>query len=184
MVDLRVIEGSGSKEERRVAYDEARAADSFEALAIEILRAVARGPDNAYRVGSALQELYEKLTAENVRLHAPIRAGVLNVHERLMPVEEDPYDSELRWLLHCSLRLTAEMLATDGFAKGRTSQRRSEFRRALESYLLDKEMTSRQGGGSYLARLLGQLPPLPPAPSPSRSSTKRKPKKATKPSKT
>lgn len=183
MVDLRVIEGSGSKEERRAAYDEARAADSFEALAIEILRAVARGPDNAYRVGSALQELYEKLTAENVRLHAPIRAGVLNVHERLIPVEEDPYDGELRWLLHCSLRLTAEMLATDGFAKGRTSQRRGEFRQALESYLLDKEMTSRQSGGSYLMRLLGQLPPLSP-PSPSRSSTKRKPKKPTKPSRT
>lgn len=184
MVDLRVIEGSGSKEERQAAYAEERAADAFETLAIEVLRSVARGADNAYRVGVALRALYETLTADGVRLHAPIRAGVRDVHERLMPVEEDPYDSELRWLLHCSLRLTAEMLATDGFAKGRTSQRRSEFRRALESYLLDKEMTSRQGGGSYLARLLGQLPPLPPASSPSRSSTKRKPKKPTKPSKT
>lgn len=57
MVDLRVIEGSGSPEEREAAYAEALAAEAFEALVIEVLRAVGRGPDNSYRVMDALREL-------------------------------------------------------------------------------------------------------------------------------
>lgn len=161
MVDLRVIEGSGSKEERQAAYAEVRAADAFENLAIETLRAVARGPDNAYRVGEALQAVYERLTADDVRLHAPIHAGVLSVHERLLPSDKTPYDAELRYLLSCALRLAAELLARDGFAKGRASQREDDFRRAFESYLLQQEKTAREWGGSYLTELLSRLPPLP-----------------------
>ncbi|WP_131833518.1 hypothetical protein [Ancylobacter aquaticus] len=184
MVDLRVIEGSGSPEERRAAYAEAMAADAFSGLAIEILRAVARGPDNAYRTSVALQALYERLAAADVHLHASIHEGVRDVHERLMPIGRDPYDAELRWLLQCALRLAAEMLATDGFAKGRASQRQDDFRRALESYLIEKEGSSRRGGGSYLSGLLRQLAPLPPTPSPPRVSGKRKPKKTAKPART
>lgn len=184
MVDLRVIEGSGSPEERRAAYAEAMAADAFTGLAIEILRAVARGPDNAYRTGMALQFLYERLAAPDVHLHASIHEGVRDVHERLMPSDQNAYDAELRWLLQCALRLAAEMLATDGFAKGRASQRQDDFRRALESYLIEREEVSRQGGGSYLSGLLRQLTPLPPTPSRPRASGKRKTKKPAKPART
>lgn len=176
MVDLRVIEGSGSPEEREAAYAEALAAEAFEALVIEVLRAVGRGPDNSYRVIDALKELYGKWTAGGVRFGPPIRAGVLAVHERLLPSNEDPYDAELRYLLSCALRLTAERLATDGFAKGRASQREDDFRRALESYLLEKEERTRHYGGSYLTSLLSRLPPLPPP----KRTTPRKPTKRKK----
>lgn len=179
MVDLRVIEGSGSPEERQAAYAEEMAAAAFEALVVEILRAVARGSDNSHRVLDALRELYGKWTADGVRLGPPIRTGVLSVHERLLPSDEDPYDGELRYLLSCALRLTAERLATDGFARGRASQREDDFRRALESYLLEKEERSRRYGGSYLTSLLSQLPPLPPRTRATpRKPTKRKKAKA------
>lgn len=176
MVDLRVIEGNPSPEERRAAYAQAMAADTFEVLAIEILRAVARGPDNAYRTGVAVQALFERLAAPGVHLHASVHEGVGNLHERLMPSDRDSYDEDLRWLLVCALRLAAEMLATDGFAKGRASQRQDDFRRALERHLLEREEDARKWGGSYLAGLLGQLPPLSPP-------KKEKPRKAAKRSK-
>lgn len=52
--------------------------------------------------------------------------------------------------------------ASCGFAKGRASQRQDDFRRALERHLLEREEEAREWGGSYLAGLLGQLPPLSP----------------------
>ncbi|MBB3770969.1 hypothetical protein FHS55_001564 [Angulomicrobium tetraedrale] len=180
MVDLRVFEGGGSDDdESRGAGAEVSAALAFERLVIEILRAAARGSESTHRVADALMALYEVLAVDGVRLRAPIHAGLGAVSARLTPNDE-PYDAELRWLLQGALRLTAEKLATDGFARGRASQRQDDFDRAFESYLLDRETTARKWGGSYLMKMLKELPPLAPQTPPRKPRTKSKAsKKAT-----
>ena len=179
MVDLRVIDGGGGeRDDRNAQWAEEMAAQALERLAVEILRGVARGPENSYRVGTAVRDLYEHLTPESikVRLYATMDAGLRSVNSRLLPDNPNKWDEELPWLLKCALRLAAETIATDGFARGRASQRRSDLDHAIEQYILQREERWRESGGSYLARLLEQLAPLPPhAPARARQAKKRKP---------
>ena len=185
MVDLRVIDGGGGERSDKPAqWAEEMAAQALERLAVEILRGVARGPENSYRVGTAVRDLYEHLTPEaiKVRLYATMDAGLRSANSRLLPDTPNNWDDALPWLLKSALRLAAETIATDGFARGRASQRRSDFDHAVEQYILQREERSREGGGSYLVRLLERLPPLRPSPSLARVRAKKR-KPATKPKK-
>ncbi|MBS7544332.1 hypothetical protein [Ancylobacter oerskovii] len=182
MVDLRVIDGGGGEgSDKQAQWAEEMAAQALERLAVEILRGVARGPENSYRVGTAVRDLYEHLTPESirVRLYATMDAGLRSANSRLLPENPYKWDDEFPWLLKSALRLAAETIATDGFARGRASQRRSDFDHSIEQYVLQKEERSREGGRSYLKRLLEQLPPLPSSPSPTRVKRAKKRKPAT-----
>ncbi len=178
MVDLRVIEGGGDGGDQRdpaAQNAEVFGIEAFELLAIDMLRGVARGPESAYRVAERLRDLYRQLETEGVRVTYVAQMGLERLNHRLVPDAVDrPYDAELRWLLLATLRLTAETLATDGFARGRASQRETDFLRALDDYLLDRELKSRRFGGSYLTKLLEQLPALPSARAPRAVSGKKK----------
>ncbi|WP_127089071.1 hypothetical protein [Aquabacter cavernae] len=174
MADLRTTDGGGGEagdDSARIA--EAGAAWAFEKLAVEMLRGIARGGQSSYPVGSALYDLYGHLTTDEVRLFPAIQSGLQALKGRLLP-DDNPCDEELRWLLRAAIRLAAERLATDGFAKGRASQRENDFRHDLERYLLNKEERARKYGGSYLMSLLAQFPPLPPSSAKSRKGRMRK----------
>lgn len=164
MPDFTVIEGGGGKDDESRDWHVVNAGilsgQQFEQLAIEMLRALARGDDQG-RVSRLLLDLFSNLQLSERPVYPLVDAGIREINARLVPEDFHAYDRGLGHLLSTALRLAAERVATDGFAKGRASQRLDSFQYALEDYLIHREKRVREHGGSYLGELLGRLPPLP-----------------------
>jgi hypothetical protein len=177
MPDFTVIEGGGGKDEDgpkdwRVLNAGVFAEEQFEQLTIEILRAVARGTDAQRRVSGTIKDLFHNLQLSERPVSPLVEEGIRRINVRLVPEEFSDYDHDLGWLLSAALRLAAERVATDGFARGRASQRLADFKRAMEDYLIVREERSREYGGSYLTGLLARLPPIE-RPKPNRKQAKK-----------
>ena len=106
-------------------------------------------------------ELFRALEKSGSRVSPIIDEALRNLHGRLIVDSHDDFEEDVNDLKQTSLKYAAECLATDGFAKGRASQRYSDFSRAMEAFVIGQELRSRKYNGSYLLCLLGRLPPLP-----------------------
>jgi len=172
MVDLKVIQGGGGD---GIDHDAVyRAEVAFERLAVELLRALARGDGSSRRVSPVLIELFRALEKSGSRVSPIIDDALTNLNGRLFVDREDDFEEDVNELKSTFLRYAVECLATDGFAKGRASQRYSDFSRAVEAFVIGQELRSRKYNGSYLLRLLARLPPFPVPTAPRVTKPKRK----------
>lgn len=151
-----MTQGSGDSQsgdagsDSSLAIAEEHAAIAIDALACEMVRAVARGAENAARVAQALQETYRRLSHDGVRLNAPIFAGIEDAHSRLSAAQDHPQDVELRRILQLSLRLSAERIAQDQLARSRASTAEQSLISAIEAYVMARHRFTEERGWSYL----------------------------------
>jgi hypothetical protein len=167
MPDFKVITGDGRRDHQ---YHEAR--DELRSLIIEILRALARGNDDTNRVSARLIRLYD-LLRETEAPTATIVAGVISeMNEDIGRVGSlTDVRAGLEDIVLASLPVGAEACSTDGFARGRSSQRRTELRSLIEQWIIDHERGARASGWSYLKNIERTHFPSEPKP------VKRKPKR-------
>jgi hypothetical protein len=168
MPDFTVIDGGGEKHD----FNAEMAQTDFRNLTIELFRAIARGDGNSFRVMDLVINFYKHATDSDATVHQLVDPVISELHQVAFRDESSSrFDVNTMDVVRDALRLAAETMARDSFAKGRRSQRESEMRRSIERYMLDHEELARENGNrSYLTDLAD------------RHLGKWKPKKETKPS--
>jgi hypothetical protein len=131
-------------------------------LAVEIMRAVARGDDPTGRVYDELQALSVHLSKSQATIDEVFGATFREMNEEIEPRGDD-YDGEIGAILAAALQVAAERSAEDPAARGRASKREERLRFVIEQFILGREERSRKNAGSsYLGKLLKQnFPPRP-----------------------
>jgi hypothetical protein len=181
MPDFTVIEGGGGSGEPKKPEDSPiraqDARDAFERLLIEVLRATARGEDAGARVVQSLQDFLTAARETSARSYDLIDDTFRRIYEyRLKPTGDGKREDETKAVALAALSWTAEMIATDGFAKGRRSQREDKLTYAIEELIRYKEEKAREWGGSYVEDVTKNLGPWPPTRSvPSLQLTSKRP---------
>jgi hypothetical protein len=170
MPKFTVIDGPGRKDHQ---YHLARA--NLRSLIIEILRALVRGDDNHNRVGAYLVHVNNLLRETATPTDTIVGEVIAEMNEDISR-RGSPGDARagLEDIVLASLPVGAEACATDDFAKGRSSQRRTELRSLIEQWIIDHERGARANGWSYLKNI--ERTHFPPELEPA----KRKPKRRSK----
>ncbi len=161
MPDFTVIEGGGGSV-ARTDHDVSAVQLAFRRLIIEFLRATARGDDCGRKLSNSISEFYQEATSSRVPLSKIFDPVLRETHDDVLAQKfDESVGDERRWILLSSLRVIAESMATDPAARGRLSSRTSEFDRALESIMVEKERRARDNGWSYLEEVVRHLGPWP-----------------------
>jgi hypothetical protein len=122
-------------------------------LAIEIMRALARGDDKQNRVGEHMVELAGRIANTRATIGDLVDPVVTEIYERLTS-KGDEYDEEMQEIVLAVLQVVAETCASDPAARGRLSNREDRLRRAIEQHVIGHEKRSQKAGWSYLKKLL------------------------------
>jgi hypothetical protein len=163
---LTVIEGGGPRDPHE---DPARY--HFRRLIAELLRALPRGDDPGHRIHTELLAFSEHAMALKTPMLPGLIGGVLrDLHKELIwEAVADDYIIERQAIIQTALRVAAETVANDSFAKARCQDREHELRRDIDQYLVGRERRSRENGRSFLTALIKEHFP------PERKSPRSKP---------
>jgi hypothetical protein len=167
---LTVIEGGGPRDPH-----EGPARYHFQRLICEILRGLARGDDLGQRVQTEMLAFQEHSAAVETALLSRIISDVLrDLHKELIWEDvTDDYIVEHQAIIQTALRVAAETVADDSFAKARCQDREHELRRDIDQYIVGRERRSRESGWSFLTKLIKEHFP------PQRKSPRSKPPRRT-----
>jgi hypothetical protein len=151
--DFTVIEGGGGGGGRDDFHD-SNARYHLRRLVIEIVRSLARGHDDRQRIKTELATFLDHANASATPIQHTIERVLADMHKDLATDHRQRAEGGTEEIVLASLRLAAETCAHDDAAKGRASSRRSHLDADIDRYVIGREKTSREWGGSYLANLL------------------------------
>ena len=123
------------------------------ALIIEILRAVPRGSDREHRLQEKLVSFYEEARQSDVPLRIIVQDAIHTAHRAALAPDVDirgstmmrsEYDIEMRMIVGSAMRLAAETVCSDVFARARTSRRDDELRSSIEFHLRQRRKRARR----------------------------------------
>lgn len=179
MPDLTVIDGGND----RGRADREVSQRNLEDFIVALLRALA----SAEYPSRTIKEFFrfvEHAQERGVPMDPVFDGAIKNLNARALDIAEAGWapGAEERGILSAALKVTAESMATDSFARGRRSQRALTLHQAVEHMILDSERRSRENGWSYVRDLterhLGKWRPQPePAKGPRRLRKRHQPKK-------
>jgi hypothetical protein len=156
--DFTVIEGGGRGPDDPLDID---ARHHLRRLVIEILRSLARGNDPEARIARELVEFSKTASRMSTPLHQIVDQLLAELSAELEPEGRD-HIIELSYIVSSALGLAAETFCEDGFAKARRSDRTAGLRAMIDEHIVGRERRSREGGWSYLGKLLhDRFPPQP-----------------------
>jgi hypothetical protein len=158
-----VIDGDGPRGPREL---EDPHADSvryhLRRLAVELLRALARGDDHAGRLFGEIISFIKHAAELNRPPLGTLMAEVFqDLGKEISPENKKRYEGELDTVVLSALRVAAETWTDDGFTRARLSDRRQELGREIENYVVEHERRSRENGWSYLSKLINDRFPPP-----------------------
>jgi hypothetical protein len=158
-----VIDGDGPRGPRE---PEDPHADSvryhFRRLAVELLRALARGDDHGGRLFGEIISFINHAAELNRPPLGMLMAEVFqDLGKEISPESKKRYEAELDTVVLAALRVAAETWTDDGFTRARLSDRRQELGREIEDYVVEHERRSRENGWSYLGKLINDRFPPP-----------------------
>lgn len=151
MPEFTVIEGGGGRDAQgRRDYDADLAQQTLSTLAVELLRALARGDDREGRVSHAVAEFSRYASQTEKPLYQIVQKAVSELHTEALQyrVEEHESENEVRQILTAALRVTAESMASDNGAKGRRSKRLDALNSAIKERDVGREDRRRKVHGS------------------------------------
>jgi hypothetical protein len=152
--DFTVIQGGGRGGGKDDFHD-SNARYHLRRLVIEIARSLARGHDDRQRIKAELATFMEHVNASATPIQDTIERVMASMHDELSADQRQRQWTEgTESIVLASLRLAAETCSHDDAAKGRASSRRSDLDADIDRYVIGKEKSSREWGGSYLAKLL------------------------------
>jgi hypothetical protein len=162
MSDFSVIDG-GNDPGR---FDREVSQQNLETFIIVLLRDLASG-EYPYRTIKQFLQFLKHAQESGVSM-GPVFDGAIKIlNARALDSARAGWvpGAEERGILSAALKVIAESMSTDGFARGRRSQRAQALDRAIEEMVLGSEKRSRENGWSYLANLterrLGKWLPQP-----------------------
>jgi hypothetical protein len=162
MPDFTVIDGGNDPGhlDRKVSQQ------NLEDFIIVLLRDLASG-DYPYRTIKKFFRFVEHAQERGVPTGPVFDGAIKNLNARTLDNAGagGAPGAEERGILSAALKVTAESMSTDGFARGRRSQRAQALDQAVEQMILGCEKRSRENGWSYVANLterhLGKWRPEP-----------------------
>ena len=179
MPDLTVIDGGNDPGH----LDREVSQQNLEDFVIALLRTLASG-DYPYRAIKQFFRFLEHAQERGVPMGPVFEGAIKSLNARALDIEGAGWapEVETKGILSAALKVIAESMSTDGFARGRLSQRDRALDQAIEEKILGSETRSRENGRSYVADLtergLGKWrPQREPAKSPRRPARRRQPKK-------
>jgi hypothetical protein len=135
MPDFTVIEGGG---QGPPDWKSSYARQAFRKLAVEMLRAIARGDDPEARIIRSINEFIRYASEASTSPRNIIDKALGSFFEEGLHQEFDGSSSDERKpILEHGLRVLAESLADDPAAKGRRSKRETALIQAIESYVVE-----------------------------------------------
>lgn len=149
MPDFTVIEGggeSGDKGREPIDWPGIKAKQAFEKLAIELLRALARGDDDGCRVTGALLDFLRNARETQSPTWELVHPVIQTLHERGLArnVERDSWEEDEKSILRAALQVAAKGMANDPAARGRMSKRRDTMHHALRNQEREQERRNRE----------------------------------------
>jgi hypothetical protein len=155
-----VIEGGGPPDPGDPRAEDARY--HLRRLAVELLRALARGDDHGGRLwGEIISFANHAAQLKRLPLGTLMAEVLQELSNEITPEgREDSYEAEVGAVVLTCLRVAAETWTTDGFSRARKRDRTNELRSDIEDFIVGRERRSRQSGWSYLGRLIkDRFPP-------------------------
>ncbi len=148
MPDFRVIDG-----DRPRSWKFERAVQTFERLAVELVRSLVRQDQNP---APSIQLFLDFVSLAGECDEPPfdiIETALKRLRDRLEQASRREFDAEDLRISEAGMRHVAAILASDEFARARTSKASSDLHKLIESWLLAHEERTRENGHSYLRRL-------------------------------
>lgn len=162
MTKFSIIQGGGN---RRPPLDpDARpAADHLHQLMVELVRAIVRGDDFGDRVSREFTALFDLVSKSKQPIRPIVQQVVADANRSLtFGPERSENATEMAEIVFAAMRVAAESLDRDEYAKGRRAQRMGELRALIERHIVATEARSREHGWSYLDQLTKDLGPKSP----------------------
>jgi len=157
MPDLTVIDGRGGKDSEE--WDRAFLQQHFEEFVVTLLRDLASGSASHH-----LTERFFRFVEHAQKTKLPIAptfdGAVRQLYSRALGTDTDStdYAYEQKQIIEAALRVFAESMATDSFARARRSKREDQLTHALERKIRSSEKRSRENGWSYVTKVTEGLP--------------------------
>lgn len=154
MPDFTVIEGGGDP----THWDRIESQRYFADFVITLLRDLANG-DASHQITEQFLRFVEHAHKSKVAIGPVFDSAMKDLYTRAFDTEGEPlaYEIERKDITHAALRVTAESMATDNFARARLSKRNDNLTRAVEAKILGSEKRSRENGWSYVNKLTERL---------------------------
>jgi hypothetical protein len=138
----------------RGRFDREVSQQNLETLIIVLLRDLASG-DYPYRTIKQFLQFLKQAQESGVPVGPVFDGAIKDLTKRAFHLEGPSREPEIETkdILCAALRMIAETISTDGFARGRRSQREQALDRAIKEKILASERRSRENGWSYVADL-------------------------------
>jgi hypothetical protein len=122
----------------------------LETFIIVLPRDLASG-DYPYRTIKQLLHFLKHAQESGVPVGPVFDGAIKDLNKRAFPIEEPGWEPaiERREIVCAALKVIAESMSTDGFARGRRSQRAQALDQAIDEMILGSERWSRENGWSY-----------------------------------
>jgi hypothetical protein len=156
-----VIDGGGKGPPDQGGPNDADARYHLRRLAVELLRALARGDDHGGRLwGEIIAFINHAVELKRPPLGTLMAEVFQELAQEISPEGKKRYEADLDLIVLSALRVAAETWTDDGFTRARKSDRLRDLDRQIEDYVVEQERRSRKNGTSYLSRLLSDhFPP-------------------------